>query len=338
MPTGDIPQIMVFRPSYEEFKDFSKYIEYIESQGAHRAGLAKIIPPKEWIPRKGGFDMNDIGDMVINDPICQVVTGRLGAYTQVNVLKNRLTVREYRELADSRGYRPPPHADFDDLERRYWKNVTYVSPIYGADVSGSLTDADCDVWNINRLGTILDFVNKDYGRSIAGVNTAYLYFGMWKTTFPWHTEDMDLYSINYLHYGAPKSWYAVPPAHGHQLEHVAASQFPSVEAGRCNAFLLHKSFLLSPQVLKRHGVPVNKITQEQGDIMITFPYGYHSGYNHGFNCAESTNFASPRWIEYGKRATLCCCGEDTVHINMDTFVRRLQPEKYELWQAGADLA
>lgn len=26
----------------EEFKDFNKYVAYIESQGAHRAGLAKV--------------------------------------------------------------------------------------------------------------------------------------------------------------------------------------------------------------------------------------------------------------------------------------------------------
>lgn len=38
--------------------------------------------------------------------------------------------------------------------------------------------------------------------------------------------------------------------------------------------------------------------------MVTFPYAYHAGFNHGFNCAESTNFATERWIEYGKHAVL----------------------------------
>ena len=36
--------------------------------------------------------------------------------------------------------------------------------------------------------------------------------------------------------------------------------------------------------------------------MVTFPYGYHAGFNLGFNIAESTNFASERWIEFGKKA------------------------------------
>ncbi|CAB1314282.1 unnamed protein product, partial [Coregonus sp. 'balchen'] len=45
------------------------------------------------------------------------------------------------------------------------------------------------------------------------------------------------------------------------------------------------------------------VTQEEGEFMVTFPYGYHAGFNHGFNCAESTNFATLRWIDYGKMAT-----------------------------------
>lgn len=39
---NNIPKIMVFRPTIEEFKDFSEYVKYMESQGAHKAGLAKV--------------------------------------------------------------------------------------------------------------------------------------------------------------------------------------------------------------------------------------------------------------------------------------------------------
>jgi len=38
-----IHKIMTFHPSMEDMKDFSKYIEYMESQGAHKAGLAKVL-------------------------------------------------------------------------------------------------------------------------------------------------------------------------------------------------------------------------------------------------------------------------------------------------------
>ncbi|XP_076623452.1 lysine-specific demethylase 4C isoform X1 [Colletes latitarsis] len=329
------PRIQVFRPTYEEFKDFTKYVEYMESKGAHKAGLAKVIPPPEWIPRKGGYNLDDL-NLTIPAPICQVVTGKQGLYQQINIQKKSMTVKEYSKLANSERYNTPRHFDYEDLERKYWKNITYVAPIYGADVSGSLTDPDVKEWNINHLGTILDYVNKDYGISIDGVNTAYLYFGMWKTTFAWHTEDMDLYSINYLHFGAPKTWYAIPPEHGRRLERLASGFFPSSYQS-CQAFLRHKMSLISPQILRQYSIPCNKITQEAGEIMITFPYGYHAGFNHGFNCAESTNFAAPRWVEYGKRATQCTCSKDMVKISMDTFVKRFQPERYELWLRGEDI-
>lgn len=81
--------------------------------------------------------------------------------------------------------------------------VRYPIDKYDITVVNFLSD---QVWNIGRLGTILDHVSADYNQNIEGLNTPYLYFGMWKTTFGWHTEDMDLYSINYLHEGAPKSW------------------------------------------------------------------------------------------------------------------------------------
>lgn len=35
-------RIMTFTPTKEEFKDFSRYITYMESQGAHKAGMSKV--------------------------------------------------------------------------------------------------------------------------------------------------------------------------------------------------------------------------------------------------------------------------------------------------------
>ncbi|XP_066490987.1 lysine-specific demethylase 4B isoform X2 [Tiliqua scincoides] len=326
-------KIMTFRPTLEEFRDFGKYIAYIESQGAHRAGLAKVIPPKEWKPRR---TYDDIDNMVIPAPIQQVVTGQSGLFTQYNIQKKPMLVGDYRHLANSEKYCTPRHQDFDDLERKYWKNLTFVSPIYGADISGSLYDADVEEWNIGNLNTLLDMVEHQCGIIIEGVNTPYLYFGMWKTTFAWHTEDMDLYSINYLHFGEPKSWYAIPPEHGKRLERLAKGFFPGSSQG-CDAFLRHKMTLISPSILKKYGIPFDRITQEAGEFMITFPYGYHAGFNHGFNCAESTNFATLRWIDYGKMATQCTCRKDMVKISMDVFVRVLQPERYELWKQGKDI-
>ncbi|XP_056315337.1 lysine-specific demethylase 4A isoform X2 [Danio aesculapii] len=325
-------RIMTFYPTKEEFKDFNRYIAYMESQGAHRAGMARVVPPKDWKPRR---TYDDIDDLVIPTPIQQVVTGQSGLFTQYNIQKKPMTVREFRKTANTDKFSNPRYADFEELERKFWKNLTFNPPLYGADVNGTLYDPDVTEWNIGRLNTILDMVERESGITIKGVNTPYLYFGMWKSTFAWHTEDMDLYSINYLHFGEPKSWYAVPPEHGKRLERLAKGFFPG-SAQSCEAFLRHKMTLISPSILRKYGIPFEKVTQEAGQFIVTFPYGYHAGFNHGFNCAESTNFATQRWIDYGKLATLCSCRKDMVKISMDVFVHKFQPERYKLWKAGKD--
>uniref|UniRef100_A0A8C5BX52 [histone H3]-trimethyl-L-lysine(9) demethylase n=1 Tax=Gadus morhua TaxID=8049 RepID=A0A8C5BX52_GADMO len=331
---GNGSGIMTFSPSKEEFKYFSRYIAYMESQGAHKAGMARVIPPKDWKPRRS---YDDIDDLVIPAPIQQVVTGQSGLFTQYNIQKKPMTVREFRKTSNLDKFCNPRYVDFEELERKFWKNLTFNPPLYGADVSGTLYDLDVSEWNIGHLNTILDTVEHESGIKIKGVNTPYLYFGMWKSTFAWHTEDMDLYSINYLHFGEPKSWYVVPPEHGKRLERLAKGFFPG-SAQSCEAFLRHKMTLISPSILKKYGIPFEKVTQEAGQFIVTFPFAYHAGFNHGFNCAESTNFATQRWIDYGKQATLCSCSQDMVKISMDVFVRKYQPERYAQWLAGKDNA
>lgn len=110
----------------------------------------------------------------------------------------------------------------EELETNYWKSLMYNNPMYGADMPGSLFDEDrTSSWNVAKLPNLLDVI----GQKVPGVNTAYLYLGMWKATFAWHLEDVDLYSINYIHFGAPKQWYSISQEDAPRFEQAMKSKF-----------------------------------------------------------------------------------------------------------------
>lgn len=91
--------------------------------------------------------------------------------------------------------------------------------------------------------------------------------------------------------------------------------------------------VISPTVLKKYSVPFSRVVQREGQIMISFPRAYHSGFNLGLNIAESTNFATERWIDIGKKAIACHCDPEGVHIDMDLFVKKYQPDQYQAYLA-----
>ena len=208
---------------------------------------------------------------------------------------------------------------YDEIERKFWRslglNGGLDDPMYGADMVGSLFGtAHASSWNVNHLNTPLKII----GHNLPGVSNSMLYFGCWRAMFAFHTEDMELYSINYLHHGAPKSWYSVPPKYKKRFEVMAQSYYPE-ESYHCSEFLRHKTSLISPTRLKDCAIPYHMAVQEVGEFMITFPGSYHQGYNHGFNIAEATNFATERWIDVARSARFCHCQPDSVKIDMDIF-------------------
>ncbi|KAF6752727.1 specific transcriptional repressor [Ephemerocybe angulata] len=215
------------------------------------------------------------------------------------------------------------------LERHYWRNCGLgKSPWYGADTLGTLYTDETSVWNVGHLPSALDRLLPQSSKGLPGVNTPYLYFGMWRATFAWHVEDMDLYSINYIHFGAPKFWYAVPQAKAGSLEHAMRTYFPK-DTSQCHQFLRHKSFLVSPTTLAKYSCRPNHLVQHAGEFVITYPRGYHAGFNLGLNCAESVNFALECWIELGRNAKVCKCVPDSVRIDVDQLIRDRAEEAKE---------
>lgn len=230
--------------------------------------------------------------------------------------------KDFKYELDGEDYTPER---CEELERAYWKTLTYAPPLYGADMPGSLFDDRTTSWNLGKLENLLDIM----GTKIPGVNTAYLYLGMWKATFAWHLEDVDLYSINYLHFGAPKQWYSISQGDARRFEAAMKTIWPT-DAKACDQFLRHKTFLISPShLLQNFNIKVNKIVHHPGEFVITFPYGYHSGYNLGYNCAEAVNFALDSWLEYGRVAKKCDCAQaqDSVWIDVREIERKLRGEE-----------
>lgn len=190
--------------------------------------------------------------------------------------------------------------------------------MYCADIPGTLFDRNIKGWQMSDLNTILTRTLRKNGSNIPGVSSAYLYFGMWRSLFAWHTEDADLYSLNYLHFGAPKFWYSIAPCHRERFETLLRGRFPELSSS-CPEFLRHKEFLVSPTILHQNGIPFYRSMQYPGEFIVTYPGSYHSGFNCGFNCAESTNFATRAWIPIGRRANICKCVSDSVRIDMSLF-------------------
>lgn len=209
----------------------------------------------------------------------------------------------------------------EQLEKVYWKSLLYAEPMYGADMIGSIFDDSVKEWNVSHLPNVLDYMDE----KLPGVNDAYLYAGLWKATFSWHLEDQDLYSINYLHFGAPKQWYSISQCDKEKFDIVMKETFPR-EAANCPDFLRHKTFLVSPSYLESRGIKVNKIVHREGEFMITYPFGYHAGMNFGYNVAESVNFALEEWFEFGLKTSKCLCVTDAVGIDVPKLIRRFRGE------------
>ncbi|KAL3523734.1 hypothetical protein ACH5RR_016568 [Cinchona calisaya] len=210
----------------------------------------------------------------------------------------------------------------EDMEGEYWRMVERpteeIEVLYGADLEtgefgsgfpknshqvGSASDAKYvkSGWNLNNFprlpGSVLSYESSD----ISGVLVPWLYIGMCFSSFCWHVEDHHLYSLNYMHWGAPKMWYGVPGSDALKLEAAMRKHLPHLFEEQPD--LLHKLVTqLSPSVLKAEGVPVYRCIQNPGEFVLTFPRAYHAGFNCGFNCAEAVNVAPVDWLPHGQNA------------------------------------
>ncbi|KAJ6828781.1 uncharacterized protein M6B38_361210 [Iris pallida] len=230
----------------------------------------------------------------------------------------------FRRKDMDKGLMSPPWEPLpENIEGEYWRIVEHpteeIEVLYGADLEtgdfgsgfpkASTVEPGSNVddqyvksgWNLNNFprlqGSVLSFENGD----ISGVLVPWLYVGMCFSSFCWHVEDHHLYSMNYLHWGAPKMWYGIPGTNALKLESAMKKHLSDLFEEQPD--LLHNLVTqFSPTMLKLEGVPVYRCLQRAGEFVLTFPRAYHSGFNCGFNCAEAVNVAPVDWLPHGQIA------------------------------------
>eukprot|EP00475_Leptophrys_vorax_P015913 TRINITY_DN2229_c0_g1_i1.p1 TRINITY_DN2229_c0_g1~~TRINITY_DN2229_c0_g1_i1.p1 ORF type:complete len:590 (+),score=100.43 TRINITY_DN2229_c0_g1_i1:251-2020(+) len=244
---------------------------------------------------------------------CQLGTGVSYGYGD----GGSVTLTQYKELAEqTKKYFGEllgislDSADLASLEEQYWKILNMedcdIQVMYGSDVdtgktgTGFPTSGDYreSGWNVNNFPYSPNSLLQHIGRKISGVMRPWLYFGMMFSTFAWHIEDHHLYSVNYMHQGAPKKWYGIRGKDSEAFESAMRAHIPDAFDREPD---LHYQLvtMVPPNVFLNKGIPVCTLIQNPGEFVFTFPGAYHGGFNLGFNCAESTNFAVEDWLPYG---------------------------------------
>ncbi len=141
----------VFYPTYEELSDLPGYIQHIEdTYSAHEFGVIKIIPPEGWNPRPGGYNEEEINNILIERPLEQSIFGTNGYYQISATPLTAMTVGELR----AKSIPTPTNKDgtpisHEDLEGRFWRDINTnrsTKPIYEVDVPLTMIDESVQVW------------------------------------------------------------------------------------------------------------------------------------------------------------------------------------------------
>ncbi|XP_041953947.1 lysine-specific demethylase 5B-B isoform X1 [Alosa sapidissima] len=266
------------------------------------------------------------------------------------------SLRAFGEMADnfkSDYFNMPVHMVPTELvEKEFWRLVSTieedVTVEYGADIAskdfgsgfpirnGRFKVAPADEkylncgWNLNNMAMMSPSVLTHVTADICGMTLPWLYVGMCFSSFCWHIEDHWSYSINYLHWGEPKTWYGAPGYAAEQLEAVMRKLAPELFESQPD--LLHQLVtIMNPNTLMSHGVPIYRTNQCAGEFVITFPRAYHSGFNQGFNFAEAVNFCTVDWMPLGRQCVdhyrllnrYCVFSHDEMICNMAAKAEQL---------------
>jgi len=187
----------------------------------------------------------------------------------------------------------------EEIDETFWRKLPNETLCYTYDLSDSFFDKEIP-WNLNKLDSLLKYIRCP----LPGITTSCVYFGK------------------------PKQWYSIPPKFKSKFEDLARKLFPE-DSKKCDHFLKHKTTIISQNHIIENGIPIYLAIQEPGEFIVTFPSTFHSEFNYGFNCVESSNFALKPWLDHAKNGhNKCVCSSNKTNwdFDMNNFQKAIKGE------------
>ena len=331
----------VFSPTAEELDSPIEYIRRVVMPAATDFGLAVIRPPDHATEASKAHKQ-------LMQRLAKPFRYRRQLKYGNQDEKKKMNFKSWQacDHADQRRPEWPTPADNEqDRDAEFFSVVRMeddnARPCYASEIPCNQGVLDGALpWSPCRLPLLPQSPLRVLGWPSSGINAPQLFIARRFSFFAWHTEDLDLFSCNYMHFGAPKTWYAVSSEQRDDFEKAAES----IECGRTllkvklkgkgkssdklseklptatesvsvekvtnqerqkfhrASVAYHRVHMTDPAMLATKGIKITRYIQRPGDLVITLPGAYHGGFSHGVSVAESSNFADEAWLDTGLAA------------------------------------
>ncbi|GMH40670.1 hypothetical protein BSKO_08574 [Bryopsis sp. KO-2023] len=285
---GSVSDAPTLRPTTAAFHDPHKFIRGIRHI-LDLYGAVKVIPPHS-------FSLGALASAAVKSDETEIElvsqflqpeqqpqqrrSGRYCASSDYESMANQA-------LHDEFGNLPPSQPD---VEIKFWEYMSQIDPP-AARVENSLPilesgfskvdDSACsNEWNLADLPYHKDSLFRHFDESMDELWwSPRMAFRMLFSHVPWQMQGLG--SIHYVHTGAGTTWYSIPPS--------AKADFEAAKEKITGP--------ISPEYLKECGVPIFKLCQYAGEIVIVAPLANRFILSHGFEIMESVGVGLREWID-----------------------------------------
>lgn len=242
-------------PTWEEFSNFSSYVEKMYEQ-YEKYGMVVITPPSGWSARS---DYSRLPNIQVHNPVVQefingqaIITKPEKIWRLPNIHRNNKAI-----------------IDHDKFWNDFSTNSSELpKPISARNISMSLFNSKQQYWNLNNLPT-LTAISEHH---LPGITIPQVNIDTAGSILPVYCAPNSFYTINYQHLGRNKYWYCLNDS-------TQSDQFGNIIINP-----------LTTSNLKNQNIDLVCGEQTEGDFVIIFPNKFYQTLSTSFVISEEIIF------------------------------------------------